>query len=335
MGAIASESAGRTVLHMVGGSGRHRARRQEKDQMSERRHPPVFPGFREMSERRRALSDELVERRRALGLSQTQVAARMGTSQSAVARLETGTSDVLLSTVDRYASALGWRLEWSLEAPGEGSAMTSLPGWPRSGAGGTDASIDPAGVDAPSPLRPPGGHPRRPLDDARANRVGADLMTLDADGDGAVDLQIDCPGGGTGAALALMDIIDLLGVDGPGLVHRPGGRSRRRGAGRLPPPHHLAPRPGPPHRAEGRARGECPRPPQRLAEAHARHVGDVLPPPGRGHRPGPSSRSRRTPPGAGSSPPTEAVAYGMVDEVAAPDARIDRLPGRHPGFGPD
>ena len=40
----------------------------------------------------------------------------MGTSQSAVARLETGTSDVLLSTVDRYATALGWRLEWSLEA---------------------------------------------------------------------------------------------------------------------------------------------------------------------------------------------------------------------------
>ncbi len=77
-------------------------------------HEPLFPGFRELSERRRALSDELVERRRSLGLSQTEVAARMGTSQSAVARLETGTTDVLLSTVDRYASALGGRLEWSL-----------------------------------------------------------------------------------------------------------------------------------------------------------------------------------------------------------------------------
>ena len=83
--------------------------------MTERRHDPVFPGFREMSERRQALSDELVERRHSLGLSQTQVAARMGTSQSAVARLETGTSDVLISTVDRYASALGWRLGWTLE----------------------------------------------------------------------------------------------------------------------------------------------------------------------------------------------------------------------------
>ena len=37
-------------------------------------------------------------------------------------------------------------------------------------------------------------------------------MTLDASGDGAVDLQIDSSGGSTGAALALMDIVDLLGV---------------------------------------------------------------------------------------------------------------------------
>ncbi len=39
----------------------------------------------------------------------------MGTSQSAVARLETGASDALVSTVERYASALGWQLHWSLE----------------------------------------------------------------------------------------------------------------------------------------------------------------------------------------------------------------------------
>jgi len=74
----------------------------------------VFPGFRELSVRRHALSDELADRRRNLGLSQTQVAARMGTSQSAVARIENGASDILLSTVDRYAAALGRRLEWRL-----------------------------------------------------------------------------------------------------------------------------------------------------------------------------------------------------------------------------
>ena len=74
-----------------------------------------FPAFGRSPSAGRQLGDELAGRRRALGLSQTQVAARMGTSQSAVARLESGTADVLVSTIDRYASALGWRLEWSLE----------------------------------------------------------------------------------------------------------------------------------------------------------------------------------------------------------------------------
>lgn len=77
---------------------------------------PVFPGFRAMAEGRRKLLTELVERRRALGLSQTEVAARMGTSQSAVARLEAqATPDVRLSTLERYADAVGHALRWSLE----------------------------------------------------------------------------------------------------------------------------------------------------------------------------------------------------------------------------
>jgi predicted transcriptional regulator len=83
--------------------------------VNERRHQPVFPGFKEMSERRVALGEALVARRRTLGLSQTEVAARMGTSQSAVARLETGTGDLRLSTLERYASAVGWRIEFVLE----------------------------------------------------------------------------------------------------------------------------------------------------------------------------------------------------------------------------
>jgi predicted transcriptional regulator len=83
--------------------------------MSERRHEPLFPGFREMSDHRRALTDELVERRRRLELSQTQVAARMGTSQSAVARIEAAGTDVLLSTLERYAEAVGRQITWRLE----------------------------------------------------------------------------------------------------------------------------------------------------------------------------------------------------------------------------
>jgi transcriptional regulator with XRE-family HTH domain len=82
--------------------------------MNERRHETVFPGFAEMAARRKALAGELAERRRRLGLSQTEVAARMGTSQSAVARLESGSGDVRLSSLERYAAALGQVLDWKL-----------------------------------------------------------------------------------------------------------------------------------------------------------------------------------------------------------------------------
>ena len=78
---------------------------------------PVFPGFREMAERRRHLVSELVARRRELGLSQTDVAAQMGTSQSAVARIESGAPDVRLTTLERYAAAVGRTLNWRLQAP--------------------------------------------------------------------------------------------------------------------------------------------------------------------------------------------------------------------------
>jgi predicted transcriptional regulator len=72
---------------------------------------PVFPGFRELARRRREMLAELVEQRRAAGLSQAEVAGRMGTSQPAVARLEAGEVDVRMSTVERYAAAIGRRLE--------------------------------------------------------------------------------------------------------------------------------------------------------------------------------------------------------------------------------
>lgn len=92
--------------------------------MNEPRRRPVFPGFKEMSERHQAsggpapdhearqqLASTLSARRAELGLSQTEVAARMGTSQSAVARLESGEADLRLSTLARYAAALGQRLD--------------------------------------------------------------------------------------------------------------------------------------------------------------------------------------------------------------------------------
>jgi transcriptional regulator with XRE-family HTH domain len=90
--------------------------------MSERRHEPMLPGFKDMAQRRR-LAGTLADRRISLGLSQTEVAARMGTSQSSVARLEAGSLDVRLSTLERYAAAVGQRLAFKLsdekeEGPG-------------------------------------------------------------------------------------------------------------------------------------------------------------------------------------------------------------------------
>jgi transcriptional regulator with XRE-family HTH domain len=82
--------------------------------MNERRHDPVFPGFKEMAAQRRSLASTLSSKRLELGLSQTEVAARMGTSQSAVARLESGEADLRLSTLERYAAAIGQRLDWRL-----------------------------------------------------------------------------------------------------------------------------------------------------------------------------------------------------------------------------
>jgi transcriptional regulator with XRE-family HTH domain len=67
-----------------------------------------------MAGQRRSLAATLSAKRMALGLSQTEVAARMGTSQSAVARLESGDADLRLSTLERYAAAIGQRLDWKL-----------------------------------------------------------------------------------------------------------------------------------------------------------------------------------------------------------------------------
>ncbi|HEX6778760.1 MAG TPA: helix-turn-helix transcriptional regulator [Ktedonobacterales bacterium] len=53
----------------------------------------------------------LAARRAALGLSQEEVAARIGVTQAALAHLERGDTDPKLSTIERYAAALGQKLE--------------------------------------------------------------------------------------------------------------------------------------------------------------------------------------------------------------------------------
>ena len=110
---------------------------------------PLLPGFREMALRRmsaerRRLVAELAEQRRSAGLSQTEVAARMGTSQSAVARLETGDADVRVSTLERYAAAIGSQLAWLAQAG------QPVPGPPEPGR---------QGLGQPGPGQPGFGQP--------------------------------------------------------------------------------------------------------------------------------------------------------------------------------
>ena len=75
-----------------------------------------FPGLQGMLDRRRALMNELVAARKERGLSQTEIAAQMGTSQSAVARLERGDVDARVSTLERYAAALGQTVDWRVRS---------------------------------------------------------------------------------------------------------------------------------------------------------------------------------------------------------------------------
>lgn len=53
------------------------------------------------------------------GMTQQQVAERMGTKKSAISRLENNAGDVRLSTLQRYAEAVGCRLVVQVAEPEE------------------------------------------------------------------------------------------------------------------------------------------------------------------------------------------------------------------------
>jgi DNA-binding XRE family transcriptional regulator len=75
---------------------------------------PDFPRLLQAAERRRALLHTLAEQRKRRMLSQTKIAAAMDTSQPTLARLETTAADAKLSTVERFAGALGYAIEYHL-----------------------------------------------------------------------------------------------------------------------------------------------------------------------------------------------------------------------------
>lgn len=78
-----------------------------------RRNPDLPRLMAEVAERKRLLT-ELANARRQSGATQTEVAARMGTSGSAVARLERGEMNPTVTTLQRFAAAIGKRLLWRL-----------------------------------------------------------------------------------------------------------------------------------------------------------------------------------------------------------------------------
>ena len=90
---------------------------------------PGFPGFVEAAVRRRELLSKLGQKRREGGRSQTAIAAAMQSSQSSVARLEASATDARISTVDRYAHALGYRIQYHLipETEAAGAAVVIHP----------------------------------------------------------------------------------------------------------------------------------------------------------------------------------------------------------------
>lgn len=98
-----------------------RVRRQEPDFLDEliaeeAKKDPSFPAMVDAVYRRRELLRRLVQARIRAGLTQEHVAERMHTSQAAVARIESGDFDVRTTTLDRYAAAVGKRIEFRLSA---------------------------------------------------------------------------------------------------------------------------------------------------------------------------------------------------------------------------
>lgn len=79
---------------------------------------PAYPALLREAKARRAFLHGLAEERKRLNVSQTEIARRMGTSQPFISRLERGSMDPQHGTEDRYAAALGLKIERRLVSGG-------------------------------------------------------------------------------------------------------------------------------------------------------------------------------------------------------------------------
>jgi DNA-binding XRE family transcriptional regulator len=82
------------------------------------KNPAVKVEVEKLNREEFAILDEILAARKEAGLSQAQIAKRMGTHAPAIARLEgalaTGNHSPSLSTLRKYAAALGKRIELHL-----------------------------------------------------------------------------------------------------------------------------------------------------------------------------------------------------------------------------
>jgi ATP-dependent Clp protease, protease subunit len=170
------------------------------------------------------------------------------------------------------------------------------------------------------------------LDDTVATRVSAELMTLDAEGDGPVTLRIDCADGSVALALTLMDVIELLGVPVRALcLGQVGGPA----VGVLSVCAQRASMPStrfslrePTTHLEARAR-EVEQWAQLRADEYQRFTERVA---AAAHKPV-ASVARLFAAGTFMNA-QEALDYGIIDEVCRPRGEIHRMPGPPIGFRP-
>ena len=77
---------------------------------------PAFRAEYDRLEPEYALALALIKARTKAGLTQAQVAKKMGTTQSVIARIESGENPPNLKTLERYAEAVGRRIQVKLVA---------------------------------------------------------------------------------------------------------------------------------------------------------------------------------------------------------------------------
>ncbi len=170
------------------------------------------------------------------------------------------------------------------------------------------------------------------LDDTVANRVSAELMTLDAQGDGPVTLRLDSADGSVALALTVMDVIELLGVPVHALcMGQVGGPA----VGVLSVCTHRASMPStrfslrePTTHMEARAR-EVGQWAQLRADELRRFLERVAAAAG---KPVDSVADLFTAGTFMSAP--EALDFGLLDEISRPRGQIHQMPGPPIGFRP-